>query len=63
MDEETVRTIARLARSRAERESSAARGDGLERLGATRALRQLAVDLEVSANELARTAPRSRKRD
>src|SRR3546814_3978308 len=45
-----MRTVARLARSRADRGSSATRGDGLERLGAARALRQLAVDLEVSAD-------------
>src|SRR3546814_4649495 len=45
-----MRTVARLARSRADRGSSATHGDGLERLGAARALRQLAVDLEVSAD-------------
>src|SRR3546814_11944299 len=50
MDAETMRTVARLARSRADRGSSATHGDGLERLGAARALRQLAVDLEVSAD-------------
>src|SRR3546814_18317713 len=50
MDAETMRTVARLARSRADRGSSATHGDGLARLGAARALRQLAVDLEVSAD-------------
>ncbi len=50
MDSETMRTVARLARSRAERGSAAAHGDGLERLGAARALRQLAADLEASAD-------------
>ncbi|MEC3947590.1 hypothetical protein [Sphingobium sp. HWE2-09] len=54
MDPETMRTIAQLARSRAERGSSAARGDGLERLGAARALRQLAVDLDATAQEFER---------
>src|SRR3546814_5383778 len=33
MDAETMRTVARLARSRADRGSSATHGDGLERLG------------------------------
>ncbi|MCM3418776.1 hypothetical protein [Sphingopyxis alaskensis] len=60
MDAETIRTVARLARSRAERGSSSGHGDGLERLGATRALRQRAIDLEVSANELER--PRRRQK-
>lgn len=54
MDAETIRTVAKLARARAERGSSAARGDGMARLGASRALLQLAVDLEVSADHIDR---------
>src|SRR3546814_13882610 len=50
MDAETMRTVARLARSRADRGSSATHGDGPERLGAARALPPPAVDPEVSAD-------------
>jgi len=46
-----MRTIAQLARSRAERGSAAAHRDGLERLRAERALRQLAADLDATAEE------------
>lgn len=49
MDAETIRAVARLARARAARGSSAAQGDGLVRLGAARALNQFAIDLEISA--------------
>lgn len=52
MDSITLRKVARLARSRAEmtaRDSDGHR-DGLERLGALRALEQLARDLEVTAD-------------
>ncbi|WP_245646381.1 hypothetical protein [Sphingobium abikonense] len=49
-----MRTIAQLARSRAELGSSAAHRDGLERLGAARALRQLAADLDATAEEFER---------
>ncbi|AMU93212.1 hypothetical protein AOA14_01170 [Sphingopyxis terrae subsp. terrae NBRC 15098] len=62
MDAETMRTVARLARSRADRGSSAAHGDGLQRLGAARALRQLAIDLEVSADACEVSPPPSRRR-
>lgn len=58
----TLHIVAGLARKRAERGSSSAQGDGLIRLGATRALTQLAADLEASAQEFARrpTKPRPR---
>ncbi len=59
VDSGTLRAIARLARSRAEiagsseaRTNLRGRRDGLERLGAARALEQLARDLDVSADEL-----------
>ena len=61
MDSETLRTVADLARKRAARGCSGTHGDGMMRLGAARALTQLAVDLEVSAAELERT-PGSRRR-
>lgn len=55
MDAETIRAVAKIARSRAERGGgSAARGDGMSRLGASRALHQLATDLEVTAAEFDR---------
>lgn len=59
MDPETLSAIASLARGRAEVATSPEmkrnlrdRRDGPERLGAARALEQLARDLEVSADEL-----------
>jgi hypothetical protein len=55
MDSETLRTVADLARRRAARGCSGTHGDGMMRLGAARALTQLAVDIEVSAAELERT--------
>lgn len=56
MDAETIRAVAKIARSRAERGGgSAAQGDGMSRLGASRALRQLATDLEITAAEFDRT--------
>jgi hypothetical protein len=61
MDSETLRTVADLARKRAARGCSGTHSDGMMRLGAARALTQLAVDLEVSAAELER-APGSRRR-
>lgn len=57
-----MRTVARLARSRAERGTSAAHGDGLERLGAARALRQLAADLDATAEEFDRRPQNFRPR-
>jgi hypothetical protein len=55
MDPETLRAAAKLARQRAEHGGgSAAHGDGMARLGASRALHQLAVDLEVTATEFER---------
>lgn len=52
MDAETIRTVAELARQRAERGTSAAQGDGMARLGASRALLQLAADLDVTADHI-----------
>jgi hypothetical protein len=57
MDPETLRAAAKLARMRAERGGgSAAREDGMARLGAARALNQLAADLDVTADEFDRPA-------
>jgi hypothetical protein len=53
MDAETIRVIAHLARKRAERSCEVSQGDGLSRLGAKRALRQFAADLDASADALA----------
>ncbi|RXR30842.1 hypothetical protein [Sphingobium fluviale] len=50
MDSTTLRTVAELARKRAARGCSGAQGDGMMRLGAARALNQLAADLEASAS-------------
>lgn len=63
MDSETLRTVADLTRKRAARGCSGAQDDGMMRLGAARALTQLAVDLEVSAAELERTAGSRRRRN
>lgn len=60
MDSTTLRTVADLARKRAERGCSGADSDGLMRLGARRALNQLAADLEASAAEFERR-PASRR--
>lgn len=49
MDPMTLRTVADLARKRAARGSSGTEGDGMMRLGAARALGQLAADLEACA--------------
>jgi hypothetical protein len=49
MDAETLRAVARLARSRAKPLRKYDGRDGLERLGAAAALEQLAADLELSA--------------
>jgi len=48
MDAETLRAVAKLCRSRAHA-ACAAKGDGMARLGAERAMEQLAKDLEASA--------------
>lgn len=61
MDATTIRAVAGLARKRAERGSSAVYQDGMARLGARRALEQLATDLEISADELDRTAKKPRR--
>ena len=60
MDSTTLRTVADLARKRAARGCSGAQGDGMMRLGAARALNQLAADLEASATEFERR-PASRR--
>ena len=57
MDPETLRAVAKLARSRAamqDRFDLMAHKDGLERVGAKRALQQLAADLEASADHVGR---------
>ncbi|MBV1686431.1 hypothetical protein KRR38_01775 [Novosphingobium sp. G106] len=59
MDAETVRAIADLARKRAKVREHYAEGDGMMRLGAMRALRQFAADLEVSADAV---TPRVRRK-
>lgn len=59
MDAETVRTVADLARKYALIREKHDHGDGLMRLGAIRALRQLAADLDAGADAL---TPRRRKR-
>lgn len=54
MDPETLKAAAAIAKGRAVRASQGHPGDrrdGLERLGAQRALEQLARDLEVTAEE------------
>ncbi|MBB4097465.1 hypothetical protein [Sphingomonas kyeonggiensis] len=61
MDTETLRVVAGLARKRAAR-NGADHGDGMARLGAQRALTQLAIDLEVTAAEFDRQDRRVRKR-
>ncbi|PZU12495.1 MAG: hypothetical protein DI606_08780 [Sphingobium sp.] len=53
MDPQTLRTVANLARQRAQRGASGTQGDGLMRLGARRALEQLAADLDASADAVA----------
>lgn len=61
IDPHTLRVAAGLIRSRIKRLDMDGRMDGLQRLGAKGALSQLAVDLEVSADHVAKPA-RSRKR-
>lgn len=60
IDPHTLRVAASLVRSRIARLRLDPRMDGLQRLGAHRALTQLAVDLEVSAVHAG--PPRRRKR-
>ena len=50
-DAGTLRLVADLARSRAQRDAKDHGKDGMYRLGAQRALEQLAKDLEASADE------------
>jgi hypothetical protein len=62
MDPETLRAAAKLARSRAKLlPRHIDHRDGMERLGAQRALVQLAVDLEVTASEVERTKTRTKR--
>lgn len=49
MDRETLRAVAKLARNRAKPPRHYDHRDGMERLGAERALEQLAKDLEAAA--------------
>lgn len=58
MDPDTLSAIAKLARGRAALRAGDQSRDGLERLGAARALEQLARDLEVSAEHC---GPRRRR--
>lgn len=60
MDSETIKAVARLTWLRAERSTEVSTGDGMSRLGARRALTQLARDLEATAAEIDRTS-RTRK--
>jgi hypothetical protein len=53
MDAATIRAVAELVRKRAAR-NGANHGDGMARLGARRALTQLADDLDVTAREFER---------
>ncbi|RXZ34825.1 hypothetical protein EO081_03975 [Sphingomonas desiccabilis] len=53
-DPVTLRMAARLPTARASRPRSVDQRDGLERLGAERALKQLAKDLEATADHLDR---------
>ena len=60
MDSETLRAAARLARARSALPRSVDHRDGLERLGARRALEQLAKDLDVTADHEERRERKSR---
>jgi hypothetical protein len=62
MDPQTLRTVADLARKRAARGASGTTSDGLMRLGAHRALEQLAADLEATADAFAPRPLRNRPR-
>jgi hypothetical protein len=61
IDPYTLRVVAGLIRSRMSRLDMDTRMDGLQRLGAARALKQLAVDLEISADHVSKPV-RARKR-
>jgi hypothetical protein len=63
MDSTTLRTVADLARKRAARGGSDTKYDGLMRLGAARALNQLAADLDATATEFERRPASRRSRD
>lgn len=62
LDPHTLRVVASLVRSRADRLNLDPRMDGLERLGAHRKLSQLATDLEVSADHAGPRRTASRRR-
>lgn len=57
MDVDTLRKIAALARSRARLRATMPEGEPVARLGAQRALEQLAKDLEASADLIGRECP------
>ena len=59
LDPHTLRKAAELVRLRMASTSRSPRLDGLEKLGATRVLAQLATDLEVSADHV---GPQRRRR-
>ena len=61
LDPHTLRVAAKLVRSRIANLSRNSRLDGLERLGATRSLTQLAIDLDISADHVEPPRRRSRK--
>jgi len=52
LDPHTLRVVAGLIRSRMSRLDMDTRMDGLQRLGAARALKELAVDFEVAADHV-----------
>ncbi|WP_267396958.1 MULTISPECIES: hypothetical protein [unclassified Sphingomonas] len=60
-DPETLRMAARLARMRAKPPRTVDERDGLERLGAERALERLAADLEATAHHLEAFSKKRRK--
>ena len=61
IDPHTLRVAAGLIRSRLSHLDMDTQMDGLQRLGAARVLKQLAVDFEISADHVSKPA-RARKR-
>ena len=61
IDPHTLRVAAGLIRARMSRLDMDAKMDGLQRLGASRVLKQLAVDFEVSANHVGKPSRSKRK--
>lgn len=62
IDPHTLRVAASLVRSRMAHLGRDARMDGLQRLGAHRTLKQLAIDLEISADHIEPLGARIRRR-